>query len=48
MFHSTGAAMAKSHLPITFLGWTEEADSLFPQVRLPDLIKDDKLGGYEN
>ena len=32
---------------MTLLGWTEETDSLFPCVRLLDLIGDDKWRGEE-
>ena len=42
LFHSTGAAVVKPRLLTIFLGGTEETDSLFPHVRLLDLIRDDK------
>ena len=45
MFHSTGAAMVKPHLPITFLEWNEVTDSLFPRVRMSDFIKYDREAG---
>ena len=41
-------ATAKSHLPMAFLGQTEERDRQFPQVRLLILIQDDKYVGWEN
>ena len=43
-----GEAIAKPCLPMAFLGQTEERDSQFPQVRLLDLIKDDKYVGWVN
>ena len=48
LFHSVGEAIAKLHLPMAFLGQTEERDSQFPQVRLLVSIKDDKYVGWEN
>ena len=47
LFYSTGMAVAKPRLPMTFLGWTDENDSLFALVRELDLIKDDKERGWE-
>ena len=43
-----GEAIAKLHLPMAFLGQTEERDSRFPPVRLLVLIKDDKYVDWEN
>ena len=34
-----GEAIAKPHLPMAFLGQTEERDNLFPWVRLLVLMK---------
>ena len=48
LFHSVGEAIAKPHLPMVFLGQTEERYSRFPRVRLLVLIKDDKYVGWEN
>ena len=42
LLNSTGAALAKPRLPMAFLGLTEETDSVFPHVRLLELIRDDK------
>ena len=47
MFHSAGAATAKPRLPMCFLGWVEEIDSLLPRVRLLDLIKAERYGVCE-
>ena len=41
-------SIAKPHLPMAFLGQTEERESRFPEVRLLDLIKVDKYEGWEN
>ena len=43
-----GEAVAKPHLPMAFLGQTEERDSRFLWARLLVLIKDDKYVGWEN
>ena len=43
-----GETFAKPHLPMAFLGQTEERDSRFPGVRLLVLIKDDKYVGWQN
>ena len=48
LFHSVGEATAKPCLPMAFLGQTGERDTLFPRVRLPVLIKDDKHVDSEN
>ena len=42
LFLYTGAAVEKSYLSMALLGKTEETDSLFPQVRLLDINKDEK------
>ena len=47
LFHSAGAATAKPRLPMCFLGWVEETDSLLPRVRLLDLIKAERYGGCD-
>ena len=47
LFHSVGEAIAKLHLPLAFLGRTEERESRFPQVRLLVLIKVDNRVGWE-
>ena len=44
LFHSVGETIAKSNLPMAFLGQTVERDGL----RLLVLIKDDKYVGWEN
>ena len=33
LFHTTVVAVTKSHLPMAFLGRTEETDGLFSTVR---------------
>ena len=43
LFHSVGEAIAKSHLPMAFLGQTEERDSQFPRVRLLNSFIEKKL-----
>ena len=43
-----GEDIAKPRLPMGFLGRTEERESRFPQVRLLDLVKDDKYVGWED
>ena len=48
LFHSVGEAIAKPRLPMAFLGQAEGRDSLFPQVWLLVLIKDEKYVGWEN
>ena len=48
VFHSVGGAIAKSHLPMTFVGQTEERNGQFPQVRLLVLIKVDGDIGWES
>ena len=46
LFHSTGVTVA-NHVPVAFVRQTEETDDLFPQVKLLDLIRDDKYGAYD-
>ena len=41
-------AITKPHLPMAFLGQTEERDSRFPRGRLLVLIQNDKYVGLEN
>ena len=50
LFHKVGEAIAKPHLPMAFLGRTEELkrESRFPQVKLLVMIKDDKYTSWEN
>ena len=48
LFHSTGAAVAKSRLSMAFLRQTEDTNGLFSHVRLLDLIRDDKQGVGRN
>ena len=47
LFHSAGAATAKSRMPMCFSGQVEETDSLLLRVRLLNLIKAEIYGGCE-